>query len=119
MISFPILTEKPDASVQSMSKENPALKSEAEGGYVSSRPRFTRKPRRTFTIGYTSLNHADYQLLTNFWDQVQGSSQKFEWTHPDTSEIIVVRFDEYWSEKYSGAGSLKTWDIRDIVLIED
>ena len=90
---FPTLSTKQDEKNFQDESENPAISSKTEGGYVITRARFTRTPRRTFAVAYSNLSTADKTLLVNFWNQLGGGSDTFWWTHPATGEIIQVRFD--------------------------
>ena len=119
MSNFPTLSLKPDSEKYSVTAEDPAIKNEMEGGYVTSRPRFTRKPRRTFTIGYTMMKEADRTLLNDFWDEVMGSSMTFDWVNEFTGETISVRFGERWTETYVGKGSYRAWNITNLTFVED
>jgi hypothetical protein len=92
MTSFPTLDARPDQKLFSEKMDNPAMSAKAEGGYEFSRPRFTRRPRRIFTSGYTNVGSADKQRLVDFWNQVKGGSDAFLWPHPASDEIILVRF---------------------------
>lgn len=118
MSTFPQLADKPDSQYYRVEKEDPGMKNEMEGGYVVSRPRFTRKPRRTFYFGYTDLAESEHQKLVNFWDEVRGSSQIFEWTNQFTGEVIYVRFKNYWTEKYTGAGAYRRFTITGLAVEE-
>lgn len=118
MKTFPTLTSKPDTRHYSVDREDPALRNEMEGGYVSSRPRFTRKPRRTFTIGFTNLSDDDLSTLNNFWDEVRGGSVGFEWVNGFTGETVQVRFKSHWATKYTGRGTHRVWDVTGIQLEE-
>lgn len=117
--NFPTLTHKPDSNKYRMVKEDPTIRNEMEGGYVTSRPRFTRKPRRTFTIGYTDLPLTEYTKLDNFWDTVKGGSRKFRWLNQLTGETITVRFEEYWESKLVKHGVYTAYNVDNIVLVED
>lgn len=92
MTSFPTLDAKPDQKHFSEKVDNPAMSAKADGGYEFTRPRFTRRPRRVFTTGYTNISSADKLRLADFWNQVKGGSDAFHWTHPASNEIILVRF---------------------------
>lgn len=100
MTDFPVV-QYLDASTFSETQEDPAISAaKMEGGYVLSRPRFTRRPRRTFTFNFDGMTDADKTTLQTFWNTVHGSSDMFNWTHPQTGEVILVRFD-------SAMGNLK------------
>ena len=69
-MTYPTLTEKPDQSTYYYTQEDPAIKSDMEGGYVTSRPRFLRNPRKTFYFGYKTLERA-YLLKTDEGEPVE------------------------------------------------
>ena len=71
--------------------EDVGIMSPMEDGSVISRARFTRS-RGTWTIGWNCLSQADYAILMNFYrNQCKGVSEKFEWIHPITKQVYVVR----------------------------
>lgn len=115
---FPTLTSGQDSKLYTMTPEDPAIISEMEGGYVVSRPRHTRKPRRTFTTGYTEIREADKVLLENFYDTVRGGSLIFDWTDPQsvmnggTAKTYQVRFQGEVKFVYRGIGKTKVWDVQ-------
>lgn len=109
---FPTLTARQDSKFYEMTPEDPALRSEMEGGYVVSRPRHTRKPRRTFKTGFSSITQADYVKLTDFYDTVRGGSMVFDWMDPVTEKVYQVRFAGAISFKYVGMGPTKLWDVQ-------
>ncbi|CDT52508.1 hypothetical protein VCR15J2_390002 [Vibrio coralliirubri] len=116
--TYPKLSDKPDRSKYGINIEDPALKNDMEGGYVASRPRFYRKPRRTFSFGYTMLHDDDYKKLLSFWDEVKGGSEMFEYTDFDDGKVYMVRFKEQFAGKFVGKGIAKYWDVTGIILEE-
>lgn len=72
-------------------RENPAISSQMENGIVISRPRFTRI-RKKWILKWTALKNDEYQVLMNFWDQMCGGSQEFQWSNPITNVNYTVRF---------------------------
>ncbi|MEO9497579.1 MAG: hypothetical protein ABJG42_24110 [Vibrio splendidus] len=118
-IKYPKLTEKPDRAKYSVSSEDPSQKNEMDAGYVSSRPKFLRKPRKTFKFGYTALNDADYKKLQAFWDEVRGGSEMFVYNDFLSGVQFNVRFKgEQFSGKFVGRGITKLWDVSGITLEE-
>jgi len=111
MPTFPTLTEGQDSSLYEVSTENPAIRSEMEGGYVVSRARHTRAPRKTYKTGFTNIGTADKALLDSFWFTVKGGSASFDWTDPVTLSVITVRFMNDITFKYTGAGATKRWNV--------
>lgn len=115
---FPTLSRGEDARFFGMSQEDPAMRTKVEGGYVFTRPRFTRRPRRSFTTGFTNISDADRALLENFWNDTKGGSSAFAWTHPFTNEVIQVRFKKGFDFSYVGIGHSHRWDVTGIELEE-
>lgn len=60
-----------------------------ESGKAQSRPKHTSM-RWRFTIGWQALTQTQYATLYNFYNTYVGTS--FNWTHPVTSTVYVVRF---------------------------
>lgn len=110
-ISFPVLSEGQDSKYYEREIEDVAMKSEMEGGYVSSRARHTRRPRRTFKCGYTEISDADRQKLEDFYDLVRGGSVIFSWQDQSSNITYNVRFAEKISFKYAGIGKNKKWNV--------
>ncbi|MET2951344.1 hypothetical protein ABXV18_24990 [Vibrio owensii] len=115
---YPPLGDKPDSSKYSCESEDPAIKNDMEGGYVSSRPRFYRDMRKTFKFGYTMLGDIDYRTLEAFWEEMRGGSEIFEYTDFDDGQVYMVRFKERFSVKFVGGGKSKFWDVDGIILEE-
>lgn len=65
------------------------VRTEFEGGYVQSRPLYTRG-RDRLTLVWNALPEADYQTLRTFFIANQGDS--FTWTHPLTATSMTMRF---------------------------
>lgn len=109
---FPTLSKGQDSQFYEMTPEDPALKTQMEGGYVVSRPKHTRKPRRTFKTGFSSITQADYTTLMTFWETVRGGSLIFDWTDPATGTVYQVRFAAQPAFKYVGKGNTRLWDVQ-------
>ena len=92
--------------------EDPSVQSKMDGGYVVSRPKFTRRPRRTWTSGFTSISNSDREALENFWDAVAGGSVIFDWINPQDSQTYQVRFlmPSGFKFRYVGMGYTQLWD---------
>jgi hypothetical protein len=82
-----------------------------EGGYVVSRARHTRRPRRKFKTGYTGLKNDDKKTLEDFYDLVRGSSVIFDWTDPIDNVVWQVRFAQPLRFSYTGVGVAKLFDV--------
>lgn len=78
---------------------DPTIRSQSEGGYVVTRPRFTRVPK-TFEFSYKMLPDADKDTLKAFEETVAFTSGIFVWTHPKTSATYNVRFDKTLEFEY-------------------
>lgn len=117
--TFPTLSKLPDEQFYNEEYQDTAMRSKTEGGYVFTRPRTTRRPRRIFTTGYTNLPHADKETLRQFWDAMRGGSDAFLWTNPTTNEAVLVRFKSPLKPKYAGFRSGEHhYDIPNITLEE-
>ena len=119
MTFLPVAVNYLDAATWAESVEDPAITpGKMEGGYVTSRPRFTRTPRRTFTFQFQMMS--DKTNLENFYNTNYGSAGGFNITHPITSAVINVRFDNAMKLKFSrmGFGPINIWQTDTIILTE-
>lgn len=109
---FPTLAKGQDSKFYKVAQENTALTTKMEGGYVVSRAKHTRKPRKTWTTGFSSILNADRIKLQDFWDTVRGGSVIFDWTDPITNTVMQVRFvGEGLEFSYVGMGVAQLWDV--------
>lgn len=110
---FPVLLKtQHDSKLHDIKLENQASRSEMEGGYVVSRPRHTRQPRKTWNGGFTEINEASRLVLEDFWNDVKGGSLIFDWTNPQDGITYQVRFTgEGMLFKYRGYGTTYRWDV--------
>lgn len=121
MADFPTLSKHPDANSLTVEVENPVISTgDTDGGYEYTRPRFTRRPRRTFTFSYKNISAADRVTLQQFWDDNFGGSVAFNWTDPTTSTTYNVRFATDMKIKFTrdGVGTLSRWNTDPIILKE-
>ena len=95
---------------------DPVQRKEVDGGYVMTRPRFTRLPRKTWTTGFTDLTDAEKNEFTAFWDSKRGGSDSFTYENPTDNVTYTVRFAGAPKIKYTGMGPLRRWDITNIRL---
>ena len=109
---FPTLSTTQDSALYSVELEDQSIKTPLDGGYVASRPRHTRLPRKTFKTGYTMLTETDKQTLEQFYGAMKGGSVIFDWTDTSTNTTYSVRFADKLSWKYTGKGNYKRWDIQ-------
>jgi hypothetical protein len=102
-----------DSSKFGTEKENPAMGSKMDGGYVVTPPRHTRLPRRTFSCGFTDMHEAKKNALDAFFDSTHGGAVPFYFTHPTTKEQILVRFtlDATLPWTYTGMGRMFMWSV--------
>lgn len=112
------LQNKIDSAKYSEVKDNPALTIETESGYEYTRPKYTSKPKKTWTIGFTNLLQSEKEQMDEFWDLVMGGSDAFEWTDPTNGKTYNVRFKSQITWKYKGAGSTIRWDADSITIKE-
>lgn len=127
--NFPVLAKSQDSKYFTVEMEDVALKTKMDGGYVVSRAKHTRKPRKTFKAGYTGISNADKLILQNFYESVGGGSVIFNWVSPiklvtsvmqqNGSQITVtstdsyaVRFVEKMIFQYAGIGNTQMWDVQ-------
>lgn len=71
----------------------PAIRSEAELGYIRSRPRWTRT-KRAYTLRWYGLTNEEKADMLNFLEAVAYGGGEFNWTHPLTQEQrVYVLYD--------------------------
>lgn len=111
--TFPTLAsgERSDSSKYSTQIEDVATKTNMEGGYVVSRPKFTRLPRKTFNIAYTAMGQTDKLAIEAFYVTVLGGSSIFNWTDPVTNTVYAARFADKVKYTYTGKGNRHLWDV--------
>lgn len=117
MNTFP-LADKQDSSKFSMSTEDTTLRSKMEGGYVYTRSKHTRAPRKTFKTGFTALTQENKEILEQFCLDVRGGVDIFNWTNPTDLKTYKVRFSKPLDYKYAGYGTTFLWDVSSIELEE-
>ena len=118
MADFPIasLVGKEDAGKFGFEQEDAGIRSPMEGGYVLTRPRFTRRPRRTWTTGFTDISNADKLLLEDYFNN-KGTYLSFTWDVPvpnvqgGAKETVTVRFSEVPKWEYKGFGTNARWNV--------
>lgn len=80
--SYPL---EPDGDI-----EDSTLRSETEGGYRQTRPRFTRS-RRKWGLNYIDLDDTDATALRTFErTTLRNGADKFNWTHPMGGTYVVT-----------------------------
>jgi hypothetical protein len=117
MAVFPTFGNKEDSSKFGFDTEDVGIRSEMEGGYVLTRPRHTRAPRRTWSTGFTDLSNVNFNTFVAFWNE-HGTFKAFTYTVRTSNEVVNVRLASKPQFNYSGHGSNFRWDINDIKLEE-
>lgn len=112
ILNFPVLPSgaKPDSSKFQMTLEDNVLSQEIEGGYTVTRPRTTRKARRSWKVAYTNIDNADRQALMNFYESAGGGGVIFNWVNPQDGATYLVRFKGDLPFQYMGYGDTQRWD---------
>lgn len=114
---FPTLGNREDAAKFGFDIEDVGIRSEMEGGYVITRARHTRAPRRTWTTGFTAVSQTNFQTFVSFFSNY-GTYKAFTYTVRTTNEVVNVRFATKPEFKYVGVGGSFLWDINNIKLEE-
>lgn len=102
-------------------REDPAIGEDMEGGWRISRPRYTRRVPRVFTLGFTDISDTDKQAIEQLFHDMRGSAGIIaDWIHPVSGEVLDVRFKSgsVPGYDYKGRGGNHRWDISGIVLEE-
>lgn len=109
---FPTLPSgfKLDSAKYEVSRIDPSMSAQMDGGYSVTRARHTRKPRYTFRVAYTDITNADKTVLDAFYDTVRGGSVIFDWIDPASTVSFSVRLKSPLSFKYVGYGLNRRWD---------
>lgn len=111
-LAFPILPsgKTSDSSKFEMSRADPGMRHEMEGGYVVTRARYTRAPPKMFKLGFTHITEEDRGVLDAFWVETRGTSRAFAWKCPTDQITYNVRFKGDMSFSYVGAGGSHFWN---------
>lgn len=117
MAAFPTFGNREDSSKFGFDTEDVGLRGEMEGGYVLSRPRHTRRPRRTWTTGFTALTQPQFDSFLDFWNE-HGTFKGFTYVVRTSNEVVNVRFSAKPVWKYTGVGATFMWDISELKLEE-
>lgn len=119
MTNFPNI-KSDSAKFSEMAVQDPAMSVPLEAGYVATRPRFTRRPRRSFKLGFTLLTKAQKEELQAFWEDRLGGSRSFVFTHPENGTNYTVRFKQGYTPefKYVGMGPTVLYNCDGMILEE-
>ncbi len=103
---------KEDSAFYSQKRIDKTVRIETEGGYVVTRPRTTRPPRREWTTGWSEITHADKLKIEVFYESVMGGANSFTWTDPVSLIEYTVRFVGDLEFQYKGIGPTKLWAVK-------
>lgn len=117
MADFPTFGNREDTSKFGVDIEDVGIRSSMEGGYVLTRPRHTRTPRRTWTTGFTDLSNDEYETFLDFFNQY-GTYKGFTYYVTPSNETVNVRFAAVPKFEYKGFASNYRWNIYEIKLEE-
>ena len=98
MATFPVITRR-GAEVHNpivgdfndTMAHDPTIRSRSEGGYVTSRARYTRVTR-AWTVKYDWVSQTNKNTIKAFEDARYSGSDSFTWTNPEDSTAYTVRF---------------------------
>lgn len=117
MANFPTLGNKEDSSKFGFQMEDVGVRSPMEGGYVLTRPRHTRTPRRTWTTGFTDISNDEKLILEAFINE-HGTFKAFTYIVPVGSENVNARFKEMPKFEFAGWPQNPRWNLNDIMIEE-
>jgi hypothetical protein len=105
------LNNEIDSSTWNQTAEDPALRTKIEGGYVVTRRKYTRPPRRSWKLGWTETTDYFKGLVEVLWNAVGGGSDSFTMIDPPTGATITVRFSAQPTYQYVGVRDAHRWTI--------
>lgn len=114
---FPPTGIKEDSQHFDISREDVAIETQTDGGYIYSRPRNARPASRIISTGFTELTQDQFDLLDEFI-ATYGRFRIFNYTIPTTGEVISVRFKTLPKFNYVGAGGTHRYSASGIELRE-
>jgi hypothetical protein len=107
MADWPTLTDaKVEQPIIEQPETDPTIRSKTESGHVRTRLRFPAVPRQwQFNLRY--MSDSDKTLLETFEHTTVGyGSGTFNWTHPKTSTVYVVRLGAVFQFTQDGVADL-------------
>ena len=116
MSNFPTLTRKPQEGFEE-EYEDSVLRSDFEGGYEITRQKYTRMRKSFKNLKWVGLNATDKTAMDTFvTTTVKGGADSFNWTHPVTNTVHVVRFVKppVFSPKFDGSIWEMTCELREV-----
>ena len=118
MTDFPTLSRTIDNKDFGQKMADPARIDTSENGTDITRPKYTRTPPKMWTFALRDMTNADKLTLETFVEDVKGGSNAFNWTHPITAAVHVVRFTTLPEFVVVGPGNSYRWDATDIEIKE-
>lgn len=104
MADFPTIACKPQiSSWEEQVAQDPTIRNPTSGGYVQTRPAFTRLIDKWHVL-YPTLSDTEKGTLRTFEHTVKVGSDSFNWTNPKTSAAKVVRFLAPIKYRLGGSG---------------
>jgi hypothetical protein len=91
--TFPTLSTYPSYPLEE-TREDGTIKTSYEAGYEHTRPKFSRRGRKTYGVNYNYLPTTDKDTLDTFVTTVKEGSITFTWANPQSLSTITVRFGE-------------------------
>ena len=90
-MAFPTLTAQPAYPI-GVEQLDSVVRTPFEAGYVQTRRRYTRQPRK-FTIHYPFMSATDRGTLdTHFNVEGAGGAAAFDWINPENTTTYSVRY---------------------------
>ena len=120
-MSVAVLEKHDSKKFKETVKEDPSLQFDSEGGWNVTRPKYTRRTPRVFTLGFTDMSDAEKQAVAQLYEDSRGSSNIIAgWHHPTSGVETPVRFKAGTVPNYTykGFGGNHRWDISDVILEE-
>lgn len=106
------MIEKEDSAFYAYKRIDKTVRVETEGGYVATRPRNTRPPRRQWTTGWSLITQPDKIRLDDFYEDMHGGANSFTWTDPANLIEYTVRFVGDLEFDYKGVGDTRLWAVK-------
>lgn len=100
-----------DSSKHKVELEDQAIRVDSDNGYVFTRPRHTRKARKSFETGFTDLSETNRKELVKFYEARMGGVEPFFYKSPVSGDLHLVRFADKLLFSYKGIGGVHLWDV--------
>jgi len=91
--TYPTLAMLPSYPLEE-EREDGTIKTPYEAGYEQTRPKFSRRGRKTWKLTYKYMPTNDKHSLNGFLTSVREGAYTFTWTNPQDASVTVVRFGE-------------------------